>query len=84
MVVSTAIRVVVSTGVVMRGSLVVLVPVVGRARVFVVVAELGQLSFGLDARPRPRALHGYRKRSPHREKHYKQQQEPEAKRLHDS
>ena len=66
----------------MRGSLVILVPVVGRARVFVAVAVFGQLRFGLDARPRPRALHGYRKRTPHREKHYKQQQEPEAKRLH--
>ena len=53
MVVSTAIRMVVSSGVVMRGSLVVLVPMVGGARVFVVVAVLGQLSFGLDARPGP-------------------------------
>jgi hypothetical protein len=68
-VVSSAIRVVVSTGV--RGSFVVLVPVVGGTRVIVVVAVLGQLSFGLDARPGSRALHGDRKRSPHREKHYK-------------
>jgi hypothetical protein len=70
-VVPSAVRVLVSSGVVMRGRLVMLMPVVGSDRFFVVLAVLGQLSFGLDARLRPRALHRDRKRSPRREKHYK-------------
>jgi hypothetical protein len=70
-VVPAAIRELVSAGVVMRGNLVVLVLVLVVGRCRVVVAVLGQLSFGLDPRPRARALHSDRKRSPHREKHYK-------------
>lgn len=66
MVVAAAIRVTMATRMVMCQGRLVLMTVVGGARLFVVVAVLRQLSFSLDSRPRLGARHGCRKRSPNR------------------
>jgi hypothetical protein len=48
------------------------------------VTVLVQLSVSLDAGHRGRAVHGNRQRAPNWEQHCKEQQEPDAKRLHNS
>lgn len=53
-------------------------------RRLVVVAMAGLLGLGYNLGRGTRALHADRKRAPNREEHCQQQQEPEAKDVHDS
>lgn len=74
----------VAAGVVMTTTVVMLLPLVQATGIVTGMPLLGQLSFDLNPRARPRAMHGDRHRAPDGEQHGQQQQEPEAEGLHNS